>query len=104
MVATASAAGHPGQRQVQALEQFFDQVGAFDQITHEDEQRESLINTSLLITLHRRAAPSGRAPGRTAISVVDAAVAEPAKKHAHTHQREGGRKTQHDGHHHQTRA
>jgi hypothetical protein len=79
---------------VQAAEQLLDQVGALDQVAHEDEQRyrdEHVVAHHLERTLHHQR--------ERQIGV--ALVGQPGEEHAHAHQREGGGKAQHDGHHHQ---
>ena len=82
-----------------ALEQFFDQVGAFNEVAHEHEQgdrnqhvvghdREGALNHQVERLLNRQIR-------------VRASVSDPGEDHAHAHEGEGCGETQHDRHHHQ---
>jgi len=79
---------------VQALKQLLDQVGAFDQVAHEHEQRdrdEHVVAHHLEGRLHHQRQRLGGV----------LLVGQPGEDHAHAHQRERRGEAQHDGHHHQ---
>ena len=95
----SQCARHPCQGQVQALEQLVNQVGPLNQVAHENKQRycnQHIVGHHRIGALHHQVK---NLPHRNI--GVDAAVRQPAKKHAHAHQGEGRREAQHDGHHHQ---
>jgi hypothetical protein len=89
----------PCHGQMQALEQLLDQVGALDQIAHEHEQgnrNEHVVGHDRKRALHHQVERLLRGDVR-----VLRTVGQPGEQHAHAHQREGGRKAEHDGHHDQ---
>ena len=90
---------HTGHGQVHALEELFNQVGAFNQVAHEHEQgdrdqhvvrhdREGALNHQVERLLNRQIG-------------VGASVSNPGEDHAHAHEGERCGKTQHDRDHHQ---
>ena len=82
---------------MQALEQLFNQVGAFDQIAHEHEERN---RDQHVIRHHREGALHHQIEcllhGQIGVAT---SVGNPGEEHAHPHQGEGGGEAQHDGHH-----
>ena len=83
-----------GHRQMQAFKQFFNQIGALDQVAHENEQGnrdQHIAGHGLVRGLDHQV----QGPGGVLV------VSQPGKNHAHAHQRERGRKAQHDGRNHQ---
>jgi hypothetical protein len=77
-------------RQVQALEQLLDQVGAFDQVAHEDEQRD---RDEHVVAHHLEGATAPSASSVFDVPGTVFLVGDPGEDHAHAHQRERRRES-----------
>ena len=92
-------ARQPRCRQVHAFKELFNQVGALNEVAHEDEQRngnQHVVGHHRVGALHHQVQRLLDRQRR-----VGASVSDPCEQHAHAHQGERSGETQHDGHHHQ---